>query len=208
MERESAPWKNLLNILDRVSLREYTSRIVKKLSKKGRLLKMGNRIIWRKNFESNNRYVITDSNSDDGLVSDFITYSEIIEKLNERIVDFDDIEIIEEIDICELEGGESSGSKKRDYENDNNFNLKRWKISDATHGKIVLIIFDQTQTINVTFNDGEVRAIKIDAPGAVLLKEDVFFQISRKLTISNKDNPINVDNDTTSTEDELVDDIH
>ncbi|CAG8655842.1 8714_t:CDS:2 [Acaulospora morrowiae] len=109
---------------------EYVSRIVKKLSKKGKLLKMGNKIIWRENFESNNRYVITDSNSDDGLVSDFITYPEIIKKLNERVVDFDDIEIIEEIDICEL-GGESSGSKKRDYENDNNFNLKRQKISDV-----------------------------------------------------------------------------
>ncbi|CAG8564793.1 9773_t:CDS:2 [Acaulospora morrowiae] len=92
---------------------------------------MGNKIIWKENFESNNRYVVTDSNSDDGLVLDFITYLEIIEKLNERVVDFDDIEIIKEIDVCELEGSESSGSKKRDYENDNNFNLKRQKISDV-----------------------------------------------------------------------------
>ncbi|CAG8620759.1 5508_t:CDS:2, partial [Acaulospora morrowiae] len=76
----------------------------------------------------------------------------------------------------------------------------------ATHGKIVSIIFDQT--INVTFNDDEVRAIKIDAPGAVLMKENVFFRLSRELTFSNKDNPIYIDDDTTSTEDELVDDIH
>ncbi|CAG8674335.1 18696_t:CDS:2, partial [Acaulospora morrowiae] len=52
------------------------------------------------------------------------------------------------------------------------------------------------------------RAIKIDAPGAVLMKEDVFFRLSRELNISNKDNPIDVDDDTTLTEDELVNDIH
>ncbi|CAG8655856.1 8715_t:CDS:2, partial [Acaulospora morrowiae] len=80
-----------------------------------------------------------------------------------------------------------------------------WK---ATHGRIVSIIFDQTQTINVTFNDGEVRAIKIDAPGAVLMKEDVFLRLSRELTISNKDNPIYIDDDTTSAEDELIKDIN
>ena len=81
-----------------------------------------------------------------------------------------------------------------------------WK---ATHGKIVSIIFNQLQTVTITFSNGEVRTIKIDAPGAILMRENIFFQLSRELTISNKNNPINISDDDISistVEDELFGD--
>ncbi|CAG8565951.1 12079_t:CDS:2 [Acaulospora morrowiae] len=71
----------------------------------------------------------------------------------------------------------------------------------ATHGKIVSIIFNQIQlqTVTITFGDGEVKTVGIDTPGAVLIRENVFSQLSRELAVSNKDNPINVDDSSTST---------
>jgi len=47
-----------------------------------------------------------------------------------------------------------------------------WK---ATHGKIASIIFDQHQGVTITFNDGEVYNTEIDAPGAILMRENFFF---------------------------------
>ncbi|CAG8542906.1 10404_t:CDS:10 [Acaulospora morrowiae] len=78
----------------------------------------------------------------------------------------------------------------------------------ATHGKIVSIIFNQIQTVTLTFDNGKVKTVGIDVPDAVLIRENVFSQLSRELAVSNKDNPINVDDSSTSTvEDELAGDI-
>ncbi|CAG8566005.1 12082_t:CDS:1 [Acaulospora morrowiae] len=104
-------------------IREHALKIVRKLNKGGKLLKLGDKIIWRENFDSNNRYVI-DNGEESHL--DFIMYPEIIDKLNGKDLDYE-IEIIEE--ICELRDNEYGMGKRAHECNDSNEYSKRLRIS-------------------------------------------------------------------------------
>ncbi|CAG8790807.1 5982_t:CDS:1, partial [Acaulospora morrowiae] len=84
------------------------------------MLRLDNKIIWREDFNNDNRYMVEDG---DELHLDFIVYPEIIEKLNRKNHNYE-IEIIKE--ICELR--DNNGMRKRRYDCDDK-NSKRLKTS-------------------------------------------------------------------------------
>ncbi|CAG8607561.1 5837_t:CDS:1 [Acaulospora morrowiae] len=53
--------------------------IVRKLNRKRKLLRLNNKIIWREDFNDDNRYMVEDG---DELHLDFIVYPEILEEFN------------------------------------------------------------------------------------------------------------------------------
>ncbi|CAG8514046.1 9934_t:CDS:2 [Acaulospora morrowiae] len=103
---------------DRDITQDCALEIVRKLNRKGKLLRLDNKIIWREDFNNDNRYMVDDG---DELHLDFIVYPEIIEKLNRNNHNYE-IEIIEE--ICELRDDNGMRKRRRDYDTWNHLKLR------------------------------------------------------------------------------------
>ncbi|HEY6536413.1 MAG TPA: hypothetical protein VIY08_11555, partial [Candidatus Nitrosocosmicus sp.] len=63
---------------------DQASKIIEKLNCDGELLKYGNRLIWRRQFEDENGYVVTEPTIRNGFESDVITFPDIINDINEN----------------------------------------------------------------------------------------------------------------------------